>query len=219
VPRWLCCSFRASEGSLHIGDVVHPSSGLHSSLWLLPLFRDSCGGEAQDLMLGFHGPTMGGVTESGGVAFPMRPGLPNKAFSAVSAMRRGPMRMTAWRLQGSLRVAAVWRIYLYQSISWESLLPLVGDVLGYIAPSQWNCGWSLGDRMGKFVMKTSWAWVGHLCVLMMVSVVLDSSSVMWKDVNWVRLSASASGQPMLPIARIWWCCSHRVASGDNSATF
>jgi hypothetical protein len=129
----------------------------------------------------------------------------------------------AWRLQGSLRVAAVWRMRRYQSISWESFLPLAGDVLGYIATSQWNCGRSLGDRMGKFVMKTSRAWVGHSCcksVLMLVAVEsVLSSSVMWKDVNWVRLSASASGQPMLSIARIWRCCYHRVASGDHSETF
>jgi hypothetical protein len=129
------------------------------------------------------------------------------------------MGMTAWRLQGSLRVAAVWRMRRNQSISWESLLPLAGDVLGYIATSQWNCGWSLGDTMGKFVMKTSRAWVGHSCcksVLMLVAVESVSSSVMWKDVSWVMLrSASASGQPMLPIARIWQCCSHRVASGDH----
>jgi hypothetical protein len=124
---------------------------------------------------------------------------------AVSGIRSGPMRTTAWRLQGSLRVAAVWRMRRYQSISWESLLPLAVDVLGYIATSQWNCGWSLGDRMGKFVMKTSRAWVGHSCcksVLMLVAVESVSSSVMWKDVNWVRLSASVSGQPMLLIAII-----------------
>jgi hypothetical protein len=140
----------------------------------------------------------------------------------VSGIRSGPVRMTAWRLQGSLRVAAVWRMRRYQSISWESLVPLAGDVLGYIATSQWNCGWSLGDRMGKLVMKTSRAWVGHSCcksVLMLVAVEPVSSSVMWKDVSWVRLSASASGQPMLSIARIWRCCSHRVASGDYSETF
>jgi hypothetical protein len=103
--------------------------------------------------------------------------------------------MTAWRLQGSLRVAAVWRMRWYQSISWESLLPLAGDALGYIATSQWSCGWFLGDRKRKFVMKTSRAWVGYLCcksVLMLVSVVSVLSSVMWKDVNWVRVSASAS---------------------------
>jgi hypothetical protein len=121
-----------------------------------------------------------------------------------------------------MMVAAVWRMRRYQSFSKESLLPLAGDVLGYIATSQRNCGWSLGDTMGKFVMKTSRAWVGHSCcksVLMLVAVESVSSSVMWKDVNWVRLSASASGQPILSITRIWRCYSHIVASGDHLETF
>jgi hypothetical protein len=64
---------------------------------------------------------------------------------AVSGIRSGPMRMTAWRLQGSLRVAAVWRMRRYQSISWQSLLPLSwgtlpqanGTVVG-----PWVIGWA-----------------------------------------------------------------------------
>jgi hypothetical protein len=65
--------------------VFHPSSRLHSSLWLLPLLRDSWTGEAQDLVFGFHAPPMRGVAESGGVALPMRPGFPKKAFSSECA--------------------------------------------------------------------------------------------------------------------------------------
>jgi hypothetical protein len=63
--------------------------------------------------------------------------------------------------------------------------------------------------------------VGHSCcivVLRLVSVVLISNSVMWTEVNWVRLSASARGQPMVLIARIYLCCSQRVARGDHLET-
>jgi hypothetical protein len=127
-----------------------------------------------------------------------------------------------WRLHGSLSVAAVVRMRWYQSISSMSLLPLADDVFGYIATNQWNFGWSVGDSWGKFVMKTSRSWVGHCCcnvVLRLVSVVSVSNSVMWTEVNWVRLSASASGQPMVSIARICRCCSQRDARGDHSETF
>jgi hypothetical protein len=123
-----------------------------------------------------------------------------------------------WRLHGSLSVAAVIRMRWYQSISSMSLLPLVDDVFGYIATNQWTFGWSVGDSWGKFVMKTLRSWVGHCCcnvVLRLVSVVSVSNSVMWTEVNRVRLSASASGQPIVSIARICRCCSQSYARGDR----
>jgi hypothetical protein len=94
-------------------DVFHPSSRLHSSLWLLPFFCDSrVAGEAPDLVLGFNGPTIGVsqrvevVRFQCGQASQIALSLLS-ACCAVSRILRGLMGITDWRLQGYLRVAAV----------------------------------------------------------------------------------------------------------------
>ena len=49
---------------------------------------------------------------------------------AVSRIRRGPIRIIDWMLQGFLRVAVVARIFVYQAMSCGSLQPFSGNVMG-----------------------------------------------------------------------------------------